>query len=106
MKELYTIGYFKLRNELIGNDAEHKFNAFEIRDVNVNGEKMDVFFCKNEKGMFVVAGIYGKGAAYRSCGHWHSGNSYYTIYFRKNFRTREEGNEFYKKVKATMTITA
>lgn len=104
MEKLYTIGFFKLYNETIGNDEAHGYNAFELRDVNVLGTQMNVYFCKNEKGMFVVAGIYRKGAAYRSCGHWSSGNSYVDIYFRKNFKTKEEGNEFYKRVKQTKMI--
>ena len=104
MNALYKISHSKLFNETIGNDAAHKWNAFKIENVNVNGEKMDVFFCKNESGMFVVAGTFEKGTAYRSCGHWHSGKLYCNIYFRKNFSTKEEGNEFYKKVKVTMAI--
>lgn len=104
MKELYTVSFSKVFEETIGNDAEHKWQGFKFKNVSVDGKKMDVFFCKNEKGMFVIAGTYVKGAAYRSCGHWHSGKGFYKVYFRKNFRTREEGNDFYKKVKTTMEI--
>jgi len=104
MEKLYTIGFTKLFLETIGNDAAHEYKAFKLEDINVLGTKMDVYFCKNEKGMFVVAGTYRKGAAYKACGHWHSGNSYVDVYFRKNFRTKEEGNEFYKKVKKTGVI--
>lgn len=98
MEKLYTVGWYKVYSETVG------YNTFEFDNVNVNGEMMKVYFCKNEKGMFVIAGKYRKGAAYRSCGHWHSGRGYIDVYFRKNFRTREEGNEFYKKVKNTRAI--
>lgn len=104
MKKLYTIGFHKLIHQVIGWDAEHHFRPFEIKNVDMQGEKMTVFFCENEKGIFVVAGKSRKGAAYRCCGHWHSGNLYYDIYFRKNFRTNAEGNAFYKQVKSTMSI--
>lgn len=104
MNELYKISSSKLFCETIGNDRAHNWNAFSFENINVKGEKMDVFFCKNEKGMFVVAGMFEKGSAYHACGHWHSGKRYYKIYFRRNFSTKEEGNEFYKRVKATMVI--
>jgi len=104
MEMLYTISFHKVFSETIGNDQEHKYKAFEFENVDVKGEKMDVFFCKNEKGIFVIAGKYRRGSAYRSCGHWHGGKGYYDIYFRKNFRNNAEGNEFYKKVKSTLAI--
>ena len=101
MKPIYTIGCYKLWHKTIG---FYKTNAFNFENVNVNGENMSVFFCKDEKGMFVVAGKYRKGRAHYSCGHWHSADGFYDIYFRKNFRTKEDGNTFYKKVKTTMKI--
>ena len=94
MTMLYTIGYYKAFKETLA----------KIEDVNVNGENMQVLFCKNEKGIFAIACKYRKGAPHRSCGHWHSGDSYYDIYFRKNFKTKEEGNNFFKKVKETKMI--
>lgn len=97
MEMLYTISHWKLFQE--SNQMKNK-----IEDVIVNGEPLDVFFCKNDKGMFVVAGKYRKTAPYRSCGHWHSGDSFYDIYFRKNFKTRDEGNAFYLQVKNTKRI--
>lgn len=105
MKELYTIRHYKLWDQTIGNDEAHGYKPFEFEDIDVNGTNMKVYFCSNEKHeMFVVAGTYRKGHAYRSCGRWHSGELYFDVYFRKNFRTREEGNEFYKKVKQTRAI--
>lgn len=98
MTMLYTISHWKLFKQ--SNDMRNK-----IEGVIVNGELLDVFFCKNDQGMlYVVAGKYRKTAPYRSCGHWHSGDSFYDIYFRKNFKTRDEGNEFFKRVKATNRI--
>lgn len=106
MEKLYTVRHHKVFDETIGNDAEHNFKGFEFRGIYVYGEKMDVFFCQNEKGIFVIAGKSWKGQAHRGADHrWHSGNLYYDIYFRKNFRTKEEGNEFYRKVKARKEIT-
>lgn len=99
MKELYTVGFYKVLDETVGNDLEHHFNSFEFKGVKVNGEKMDVYFCKNEKGIFVVAGKFGYVG---SC--WARRKPVYHIYFRKNFKTKEEGNAFYKRVKATMSI--
>ena len=104
MDKLYTVSFSKVLVETIGHDEAHNWKGFQFDNVEVNGEKMSVFFCKNEKGMFVIAGKLRKGAAHRSCGRWHSGNLYYDIYFRKNFRNSKEGNEFYKSVKNTMTI--
>lgn len=97
MEMLYTISHWNLFKQ--SNEMRNK-----IESVMVNGEPLDVFFCQNDKGLFVVAGKYRKTAPYRSCGHWHSGDSYYDLYFRKNFRGREEGNEFFKRVKATKRI--
>lgn len=105
MNLIYTVSQYKVFSETIGNDDAHGFNAFEIENVSVNGEKMTVYFCRNEKGMFAIAGCYRKGPAYRSCGHWHSGRGYCDVYFRKNFKNRDEGNAFYKEVKRTLTIT-
>lgn len=97
MEMLYTIGFFKLCGQ--SNNMKHV-----IRDVSLNGELVNVIFCENEKGAFVVAGKYRKTAPHRSCGRWHSGDSYYDIFFRKNFIGRDEGNRFYKEVKATKEI--
>ncbi len=94
MKKLYTVSFYKAFKE----------TSKELKNVNVNGEKMNVLFCKNDKGIFVIACKYRKEAPYKSCGHWHGGNSYYDVYFRKNFKSREEGNAFYMKVKTTRTI--
>lgn len=65
---------------------------------------MDVFFCEGEKGLFVIAGKYRSTKPRRVMGRYCSGNSYYDVFFRKNFKTREEGNEFFKRVKANKTI--
>lgn len=77
----------------------------ELEDISVNGEKMNVFFCKNEKGIFVIAGLYDRYSPSRSGGHWSRGGAYYDIYFRKNFRTKEEGNAFYLKVLSLKSIS-
>lgn len=97
MKVLYTIGFSKLCEQSLG-------NRYIIENVNVDGEKMNVFFCKTEKGIFAVAGKYRNSGPYRSCGHWHSGRAFYDIYWRKHFRTPAEGNAFYLGVKRTRTI--
>ena len=94
MKLLYTVGYYKAFRETVK----------ELKDVNINGEKMKVLFCKNDKGFFVIGCKYRKDAPHRSCGHWHSGDSYYDVYFRKNFSSAEDGNNFYKKIKSTKAI--
>lgn len=105
MDKLYTIGFSKLLDQTVGFDSAHKYNMFRFKNVDVQGEKMDVFFCHNDKGIFVIAGKYWSGGAHRNaCGRWSSGNSYYDIYFRKNFRNKEEGNSFYLRVKRTMAI--
>ncbi len=105
MKLLYTVGTTKLHDETIGGDKAHDYKIFEFYDINVMGNKMYVSFCRNEKGMFVIAGTFRRGAPRRSCDHrWHRGDLYLDVYFRKNFRTREEGNAFYKKVKQTRAI--
>lgn len=94
MMLLYTVGYTKACDETVK----------KIKNVNVNGEIMDVLFCKNDKGIFVIGCKFRKGSPYRSCGHWHSGNCNYDVYFRKNFISAEDGNNFYKKVKSTNAI--
>lgn len=92
MECIYTIGFFKAFDQI----------KAEVDDVMVNGEVMDVKFCIDDKGrMFAMVCKYRKTGPYRSCGHWHSGKSFYDVYIRKNFRNRDEGNEFFKKVKAT-----
>ena len=106
MEKLYTVNSSKVFNETIGNDTEHHFKGFEFNDIYVFGEKMHVFFCQNEKGIFVIAGKTRKGPAYRGADpRWHSGKLYYDIYYRKNFKDKEEGNKFYKEVKARKEIT-
>ena len=105
MERLYTVNTSKVFDETIGNDAEHHFKGFEFKDITVFGEKMNVYFCQNEKYMFVIAGTHRKGPAHRGADHrWHSGTLYLDVYFRKNFKTKEEGNTFYKKVKARKEI--
>ena len=104
MEKLYTVKYVKVFNEVIGNDEEHGYKPFVIGKVDVCGKKMDVFFCENDKGIFVIAGVFRKGSPTRSCGHWHSGTLYVDVYFRKNFSKREDGNRFYKSVKTSMRI--
>jgi hypothetical protein len=94
LRELYTIGFYKL----------FKKTRAKLEGVYYKGQQMNAFFCEDEKGIYVIAGIYGKTAAHRSCGRWHSGDPYYKVYFRRGFRTREDGNEYYKALKATMEI--
>lgn len=101
MKKLYTIGINKLSKEIL-KDSNGKW--FEFHDVNVNKIKMIVMFCQGEKGMYVIAGTAEVGQAYKVGKRWHSGKTFYNIYFRKNFSTKEEGNAFFRKVKATMEI--
>lgn len=97
MEMLYTIGIYTLFEQ--SERMKHK-----IENVIVNGEPMDVIFCKKDGKIFAIAGKYRRTAPHRACGHWHRGDSYYDIYFRKNFRSRDEGNAFYLQVKETMTI--
>jgi hypothetical protein len=94
MEKLYTISYSKMFDK----------RKAEIENVMFNGEKMNVMFCEDEKGIYAVACKYRKTAPRRACGHWHSGSSYYDVYFRKNFYNREQGNEFYKAVKLNKAI--
>lgn len=93
IEKLYTISFNKLCDQSVG------VLKYRIENVLVDNEKMDVFFCKSDKGPFVVAGKYRSTGPYRSCGHWHSSRGYYDIYFRKDFKTPEEGNAFYMDVK-------
>jgi hypothetical protein len=103
MEPIYTIGWYKLWDECIGNDEAHRWKAFIIENVDVGGEKMNAYFCRNDKGMFVVAGKTRKWKAHRNANHrWSSGELYVDVYARKNFRTRVDGNEFYKTIKDTM----
>ena len=97
MRMLYTISLSKLCEQSIG-------WKYCIEDVDVDGEKMKVFFCRTRKGIFAVAGKYRSTGPYRSGGHWHSSRGYYDIYFRKRFDTPAEGNAFYLSVKRTKTI--
>ena len=100
MDKLYTIGFYKLFDD-VGAKNWHKCR---VRNVDVCGEMMDVFFCKNEKGIFAIATKSTRSGAHFSCGHWHSGEPKYDVYFRKDFASREEGNEFYLNLRRTMTI--
>ena len=105
MEILYTIKKHKVFYETIGNDAEHNYKGFEFKNICVYNKMMNVYFCQNEKYMFVIAGILRKAPARRGADHrWHSGTLYLDVYFRKNFRTKEEGNAFYKMVKTRKEI--
>lgn len=94
MEKLYTIGYYKACDEVVR----------ELVDVNINGEKMKLWFCKNEKGMFVIGCKYRRTGPSYSCGHFHRGTPLLDVYFRKNFHSKEEGNAFYKTAKEKMAV--
>lgn len=94
LEKLYTVSFSKVFNE----------RKAEIESVTVHGEIMDVIFCEGEKGLFVIAGKFRKSGPRRVMGRYCGGRAYYDVFFRKNFKTREEGNEFFKRVKANKTI--
>lgn len=75
-----------------------------IDGIAYNGEKMDAIFCENEKGIYVIICKYRKTDAFKCGGHWHSGKRFYDVYYRKNFKSRDEGNEYFKAVKKNMVI--
>ena len=106
MERLYTIRYSKLCFQTIGYDKEHDFRAFKLQNVRVYGSLMDMFFCRDDNNkIFVVAGTFRRTGPRRGADHrYHSGESYYDIYFRKNFKSSQEGNEFYKIIKRTMEV--
>lgn len=93
-KVLYTVSHYKVFTE----------EKARLEDVWFAGEKMEAIFCENEKGVFVIICKYRKTAPYRACGHWHSGKSLYDVYFRKNFTTRKDGNDFYLAIKQSNTV--
>lgn len=88
----------------MGNDAEHKYNAFILYNVRVYGQRMHVYFCKNEKGIYAVAGKIRNGKPSRGMGFRYTSTEYLDVYYRINFRNADEGNTFYKKVKTNMSI--
>ena len=93
MEKLYTIGFHKLYDR----------QKAEVRGVRINDQIMDMFFCQEEGLIYVIAGLCKKGAAYRGADcRWHSGKLYYDIFYRRNFRSKSEGNQFYLQVKKTM----
>ena len=100
----YTIRHYKLMKEVMGNDAEHNYNYFIIDNVKVYGQRMDVYFCKNEKGIYAVAGKRRTGRPSRGMGFRYTSTEYLDVYYRINFRNADEGNAFYKKVKTNMYI--
>ncbi len=104
MEKLYTIKYSTLLDKMAGFDEEHNYKKFVLEKVLVKGKRMDVFFCHDERGMYAVAGECWKGGPSRTSGRWVSGTMYYDIYYRKNFRTKDEGNRFYRQVRATGKI--
>ena len=106
MEQLYTIRASKLYFQTIGIDRAPDYKPFKLVAVNVYGQLMDMFFCRDDKGrIFVVAGTSRRTGPRRGADHrYHSGETYYDIYFRKNFKTAQEGNNFYKMVKTTKEV--
>jgi len=98
MQKLYSVGMAKLCRE----------KKKEIKNVFYQGERMTAFFCENDKGRFVIAG------QARKCmtGSVGFGNrqrapkikTLYDIYYRKMFKSTEEGNTFYKMLNSDHVI--